>query len=71
MRLSFVYSADRSTDTVSVDPIICRRTTISELQDRILVFYTGLTRSASSVLKNQQTAVDSQKKKKTLLFRQF
>lgn len=56
-------------DSVSVDPIICRRTTIAELQDRILVFYTGLTRSASSVLKNQQTAVDSQKKKQNTMRR--
>lgn len=50
-------------DTVSVEPIICRRETLARLQDRILVFYTGLTRSASSVLKSQQTAMASQKKK--------
>ncbi len=56
-------------DTVSVEPIICRRETITRLQDKILVFYTGLTRSASSVLKSQQTAMASQKKKQATMLR--
>jgi D-glycero-alpha-D-manno-heptose-7-phosphate kinase len=56
-------------DTVSVEPIICRRETLTRLQDKILVFYTGLTRSASSVLKSQQTAMASQKKKQATMLR--
>lgn len=56
-------------DSVSVDPIICRRETLLGVQDRILVFYTGLTRSASAVLKNQQAAVQSQTKKQNAMRR--
>lgn len=44
-------------DSVSVEPILCRRETLQELQSSILVFYTGLSRSASAILKNQQEAV--------------
>src|SRR5688572_12521986 len=44
-------------DSVSVEPILCRRETLLELQENIVVFYTGISRSASDVLKNQQEAV--------------
>jgi D-glycero-alpha-D-manno-heptose-7-phosphate kinase len=56
-------------DSVSVEPIICRRETLLRLQDHILVFYTGLTRSASSVLKGQQAAMASQQKKQDTMKR--
>jgi D-glycero-alpha-D-manno-heptose-7-phosphate kinase len=54
-------------DSVSVEPIICRRETLRQLQDNSLVFYTGITRSASALLKTQQDAVASQKAKQAAL----
>jgi D-glycero-alpha-D-manno-heptose-7-phosphate kinase len=38
-------------DSVSVDPIICLRETLERLQRNTLVFYTGITRGASALLK--------------------
>ena len=40
-------------DTVTVNPIICKRETFVEIEKNILVFYTGITRSASNLLKKQ------------------
>jgi len=40
-------------DSVSVDPIICAHETYQRLQDHILVFYTGRSRSASDLLAEQ------------------
>ena len=48
-------------DSVSVEPIICRRETLQQLQAEVLVFYTGITRSASRLLKAQQRALGAQK----------
>jgi len=39
-------------DLVSVDPIVCRRETLQRLQDNIVVFYTGISRNASDILKH-------------------
>jgi D-glycero-alpha-D-manno-heptose-7-phosphate kinase len=44
-------------DSVSIEPVICKRETIQRLQAHLLVFYTGLTRSASQILQNQQKAL--------------
>ena len=58
------FNAD---DSVSVEPILCKRETLLQLQDNIIVFYTGISRSASAVLKNQEDAVAaSEAKQKTL-----
>jgi D-glycero-alpha-D-manno-heptose-7-phosphate kinase len=38
---------------VKVSPIITKKDTILEIEENLLVFYTGLTRSASSILKDQ------------------
>jgi len=54
-------------DSVSVDPIICKRETLLRLQSSILGFYTGITRSASAVLEHQQEAVKSQRTKQRVL----
>lgn len=54
-------------DSVSVDPIICKRETLLKLEAGVQVFYTGITRSASSVLKVQQDAVAAQKAKQRVL----
>jgi len=50
-------------DTVVVEPIICRRETIQEFQAHTVVFYTGITRSASDILKHQSSALATQKRK--------
>jgi D-glycero-alpha-D-manno-heptose-7-phosphate kinase len=56
-------------DSVSIEPIICRRETMADLQDNTLVFYTGITRSASALLKTQQQVVASEKAKQKVLCR--
>jgi len=40
-------------DTVDVKPIKCKQETIQKLEESIIVFYTGRTRSASVILNNQ------------------
>jgi len=54
-------------DSVSVEPILCRRETLLKLQDNIIVFYTGISRSASAILKNQQEAVAASTAKQEML----
>lgn len=56
-------------DSVSVEPIICQRETMQELQDNTIVFYTGITRSASALLKTQQQVLGSEKAKQKVLCR--
>lgn len=41
-------------ESVFVDPIICGRETKARLQERLLMLYTGITRSADDVLSEQQ-----------------
>ena len=55
--------------SVSVEPIICQRETMQQLQDNTVVFYTGITRSASALLKTQQHIVASEKAKQKVLSR--
>jgi D-glycero-alpha-D-manno-heptose-7-phosphate kinase len=54
-------------DSVSVEPIICKRETLQKLQANTLVFYTGISRSASALLKTQQAAVGTEKSKQKVL----
>ena len=54
-------------DSVSVEPIICKRDTLQTVQENTLMFYTGLTRSASAVLQHQQDAVAGKKSKQQVL----
>lgn len=56
-------------DSVSVEPIICKRETIDQLQENLLVFYTGITRSASALLKTQSASVASNRAKQNTLKR--
>ena len=54
-------------ESVSVEPIICKRETLRQLQENTLVFYTGIMRSASAILKTQSATVASDKaKQKTM-----
>ncbi len=55
-------------NTVSVDPIICQPETVQKLEESTLVFFTGRTRSASTVLTEQSRALSS-KHNKTLMRR--
>jgi D-glycero-alpha-D-manno-heptose-7-phosphate kinase len=50
-------------DSVSVEPVICRRETLQHIQSHIIVFYTGVTRSASGILKHQSAVLATEKKK--------
>lgn len=43
----------RKNDSVKVSPIICKPQTINTIEESIIVFYTGRTRSASSILSKQ------------------
>lgn len=56
-------------DSVSVEPIICRRETMETLEANTIVFYTGITRSASALLRTQQQVVASEKAKQKVLCR--
>jgi len=56
-------------DSVHVEPILCRKETLRQLQEHTLVFYTGITRSASAILQHQQNAVASEKKKQSVMRR--
>jgi D-glycero-alpha-D-manno-heptose-7-phosphate kinase len=44
-------------DSVSVEPVICKPSLLQEMEDSMLVFFTGRTRSASAVLSNQSAAM--------------
>ena len=64
----FSFIQFNQNDSVSVEPIICQRETLRRLENNLVVFYTGITRSASAILKTQQNAVASQKaKQKTMI----
>ena len=54
-------------ETVTVTPIECRAQTLQALQENLLVFYTGKTRSASNLLKEQSAEMArSEQKQKTM-----
>lgn len=65
----FNFIEFNANDSVSVEPILCKRETLLKLQENIIVFYTGLSRSASAVLKNQQEAVTASGPKQQALQR--
>ncbi|MBX7156828.1 MAG: GHMP kinase [Verrucomicrobiae bacterium] len=54
-------------DSVRVEPIICPKKTLIQLQDNLLTFYTGVCRSASEVLQAQQNALKEKKSKQSTL----
>jgi D-glycero-alpha-D-manno-heptose-7-phosphate kinase len=47
--------------SVGVEPLICRPRTLEELHRNLLMFYTGITRSAVDILKEQTQALGSQR----------
>jgi D-glycero-alpha-D-manno-heptose-7-phosphate kinase len=56
-------------DTVSVTPVICAKETVRLIERNTLVFYTGITRSASSLLKDQSSAVATDGDKQRIMKR--
>lgn len=56
-------------DTVIMSPIICLRETIQSIERNTLVFYTGITRSASALLRQQSNEIDTQSTKQAILKR--
>ncbi len=56
-------------ESVSVDPINCKPKLLKQMEDSILVFFTGRTRSASAILSNQSLAMRS--KDRRLLMRRM
>lgn len=56
-------------DSVVVSPIICQRDTFEEIEQNILIFYTGIARSASGLLARQSEEVSHEEKKQLALRR--
>lgn len=56
-------------DSVVVSPIICHRATIAELEAGILVFYTGIARSASALLRQQSSNLAGSAEKRCSMIR--
>lgn len=58
-----------SDETVRVSPVLMQRDLLEMLQKRIVVFYTGITRSASSILAQQSAATAEDGAKRASLIR--
>ena len=56
-------------DTVVVEPIICSRDVLTCLERNIIVFYTGVTRSASSILDQQSREAEQNVRTQQILCR--
>lgn len=50
-------------ETVEVQKLLCQRETLEELQSMLLLFYTGVTRSASALLKEQSQTLTKESDK--------
>ncbi len=54
-------------DTVSVQPVIAGRDTLKELQENLILFYTGLTHDANQILAEQKKNIGYREKTDNLL----
>ena len=52
------YIRFNSDDTVDVEPVPCRTETLLELEQRVLLVYTGLSRDASQILEKQSSIIE-------------
>ena len=52
-----------SDESVSVEPVICKPEIVDKLEESILIFYTGRTRSASTLLREQSKSMDNSVKR--------
>jgi D-glycero-alpha-D-manno-heptose-7-phosphate kinase len=59
----------RPDDSVIVSPIICKPATLTDLQTNVLVLYTGITRNASPILKQQSDEIDKSERARRVLTR--
>lgn len=63
----FNFYEFNSDESVKVSPLITRSETLSALKDNLLMFYTGITRSASNLLQKQNEEIISSKRKQDAL----
>ena len=54
-------------DTVTVEPIVSKRDTLAQLQDNLVMYYTGLTHDANQILAEQKINISKEDKAKNLL----
>lgn len=54
-------------DSVCVDPIICKKDSIKKLEKNLLMFYTGITRSASNILQHQKNNLEQNANKISIM----
>lgn len=54
-------------DTVSVEPLITRGETLQQLQDNLMMFYTGITHDANAILAEQKKNISSADKTRNLI----
>jgi len=52
-----------SDESVSVEPVICKPEIVDKLEESILIFYTGRTRKASTLLREQSNSMDNSVKR--------
>lgn len=65
----FNYITFNSDDSVIVSPIICRKETIEQIRRNLLALYTGIPRSASTILRQQIEALAASRRKQRVLQR--
>lgn len=56
----------KENESVIVNPIICKHETIVEMEESIIVFYTGRTRSASALLSKQSDNMENANRRKLM-----
>jgi len=56
-------------DSVSVEPVIMKGKTLAELQDNLVMFYTGLTHDANKILAKQKKNIAEKEEKRRSLLR--
>jgi len=54
----FNYIRFNNDESVFLDPLICKKETKKELNNKLLLFYTGIERFSSSILKEQKSKID-------------
>ena len=57
----------RRDDTVTVEPLVIDQETLQELQDNIVIYYTGLTHDANKILAEQKRNISKSDKAKNLI----
>lgn len=63
----FNFISFHKDDTVSVEPIVTNSKTLKELQDNLVMFYTGLTHDANKILAQQKKNLNVSATKENLL----